>query len=99
MDETLGDRPERKRCAEIAGRSHRSVSRRVGGFEPMVCRCPHMRERYHDGALESAADLYGADRLAEASSVSAVVGARRSAVGVGKVGESRLVDAEIAGAG
>jgi hypothetical protein len=58
-----------------------------------------MRERYHDAALASAADLYGADRLAETSSASAVVGALRSAVGVGKVGESRLVDAEIAGAG
>jgi hypothetical protein len=56
-----------------------------------------MRERYHDAALVQR--ISGADRLAEASSASAVVGALRSAVGVGKVGESRLVDAEIAGAG
>ena len=54
---------------------------------------------YHDAALASAADLCGADRLAEVSSASSVVSAPRSAVGVGKVGESRLVDAEIAGAG
>src|SRR5436309_11631860 len=32
----FGSRPERKLCAEIARRSHRSVSRRVGGVEPML---------------------------------------------------------------
>jgi hypothetical protein len=60
---------------------------------------PDRRKRHHNAALASAAGLSSADRSAEASSASAVVGGRCSAVGVGKVGESRLVDAEAAGAG